>query len=575
MKKILSLVVTFCIAVTAFAGCGDVVENIDSDKTQIWVSVYDGGYGTSWLNYVKADFEADYPDYQVIIRGTHDEDLSPGNNNLNYDVYFTTTNLAYHSLVAKDIFADLSSIYETTLENETASVKDKVNDYQLIKEALSYPGKNGVYAVPFTSSFTGFVYDHDLFKEHINDGWLFKAPVSEKTNVEADGITCREEGDKLIFISSSDTDCHYVEGDVILRAGKDKVYGTYDDGQPETLTEWNNVMALIRLDTTGAKPITFSDSYAYEYTRHIVEAVFAQYEGVENYNIFNTFDGTYKHNTGDAGMIITPQTGYKVYQMEGVNKALQFYYDNVCNSDMTTVADDSSHTDAQNKFLLWDFRTAKEPGAAMLIEGVWWEYEAKATFDSLGGDYAYGTRDYRYMLYPDIEGQNGIDGNGHGSVFAVQDVGLTLVANNNDSNFVDVCKKFVEYSLKDDALRHFTVTTGAVRPFKYTLLPENLAQMTRFQKTVFEITQDKQNIQIVSPVLQIYRTPLGFGTELSSNRFSAKINSAAGSVVYTAPSALRNKQRIQSLEQWITGMNDYYTSSWSEFYQKVKIYYED
>ena len=561
--------------VSVFQGCrGRVVEEIDKDKTQIYVSVYDGGYGTSWLDYVKAEFEADNPKYQVMIRGTHDEDLVPGNNNLNYDVYFTTTNLAYHSLVAKGLFADLTDIYDKTLEGESVPVKSKMKDYEQVKTGLSYPGMSGIYAIPFTSSFTGFVYDHDLFKTHINDGWLHKAAVADKAAVEADGITVRVENNNLIFVSSSGK-THYVEGDIILRAGKDGKYGTYDDGQPQTLQEWNNLMSLIQMQVQNAMPITFSDTYAYEYTRHIVDGMFAQYEGVNNYDIFNTFNGVYKHSENDEPVTITPQTGYKVYEMEGVEKALEFYYDNVCNENKTVVESDSSHTDAQNTFLLWEQRTAKSKGAAMLIEGVWWEYEAKATFDSLGDKYAYGTRDYRYMLYPDIEGQNGIDGNGHGTVFAVQDAGLTLVANNSNAEFVSMCKKFVEYSLKDNALRHFTTTTGSVRPYIYTLQDSDLNKMTKFQKTVFEITQDTENVKIVSTPMQIYRTPLGFGTELSTNRFASKIVSDAGSIVYTSPSYLRNKQRVHSLEQWITGMYDYYYNGWQGFYEQVKNYYEN
>ena len=49
--------------VTACGGRqGEYDEGVDTDRMQLYVSNYDGGFGTDWLRDVKAAFEAEYAD---------------------------------------------------------------------------------------------------------------------------------------------------------------------------------------------------------------------------------------------------------------------------------------------------------------------------------------------------------------------------------------------------------------------------------------------------------------------------------------------------------------------------------
>ena len=54
------------------AGCGG-MRGIDPNKTQLYVGLYDGGWGSDWLDDAKARFEAEYQDYQIVITKLKDE----------------------------------------------------------------------------------------------------------------------------------------------------------------------------------------------------------------------------------------------------------------------------------------------------------------------------------------------------------------------------------------------------------------------------------------------------------------------------------------------------------------------
>ena len=574
-KKVLSVLLAAGLALVGLTACtGDIEEEIDPNKTQIYVSVFNGGYGIDWAYEIKEQFEADHPEYQVMIEPTLDSDLFAGATSLNYNVYFTTTKPTFKSIAANDLFADLSDIYDATLPGESAPVKDKVQNYDIVKEALGYPGKDGIFAMPYTQSIAGLVYDHDIFEDNIDKGWLWTADVSEKSAVEADGITCEVQGDRLIFKSAT-VDTHYDEGDVILRDGKDDVYGTYDDGQPETIEEWNQLCSLIKMNADRlAKPITFTDMHGYEYTLPVLNAMFIQYDGLDNYQLFHDYQGTYTN--GNVTFPVTLQDGYKVYDMVGLQKAFQFYYENICSTNNNEVVKDSDHLAAQSRFLLYHEISKQEYAAPMLVEGVWWENEARPTFEDLSAQdssYEYGKRDFRYMLLPKLDdGQIGIPGNPDGSVMVAQDCGLILVADKDGEDVVNMSKEFVKYTLKDENLAYFTQTTGVPRPYKYEMTDEQLASMTKFGRTAYEMVQDTENIAVVSPFLYSARSPLSFSTELGTWSFVTNIQEEAGMAKYSYPIEMRS--RVSDVQTYINGMKDYYSKNWAAFYETAKPLYD-
>ena len=60
----LSLMLGFGTVMTTGCGPTDEGPNVDDTKTQLYVGVYDGGFGESFLYDFKARFEEEYKDYQ-------------------------------------------------------------------------------------------------------------------------------------------------------------------------------------------------------------------------------------------------------------------------------------------------------------------------------------------------------------------------------------------------------------------------------------------------------------------------------------------------------------------------------
>jgi hypothetical protein len=141
----------------------------------------------------------------------------------------------------------------------------------------------------------------------------------------------------------------------------------------------------------------------------------------------------------------------------------------------------------------------------MLVDGAWWENEARAMFDALEEsgetDRGYGKRDYRYMLLPELEGQKGIDGQGNGSVLAIQNSGTVMVPKTEDKEKLAAVKDFIAYTMSDENLRKFTVQTGVINPYYYELTAEDRENMTPLANATWDIYHDTENIGLVRPTL--------------------------------------------------------------------------
>lgn len=96
-KRLLAVLTAALITFGATA-CGKVVDKIDKDKTQIYVGVFNGGYGTAWMKEAAKEFNAmsENSAYQIIVTPLNDDGLSTIEANIlagtsNINVYFTTT----------------------------------------------------------------------------------------------------------------------------------------------------------------------------------------------------------------------------------------------------------------------------------------------------------------------------------------------------------------------------------------------------------------------------------------------------------------------------------------------------
>ena len=218
MKKI--IVLCLCaLSVLTLTSCRDKNqvpggEVIDKDKTQLYVTNYDGGIGTEWLYAVKKVYEEKNADVsweegktgvQIIVdpvknNGYHMINTFDGSG---IDILFNQ-NIRYNSWVVKNLFLDITDVVESTCEGESRSIEEKL--YPAQKDFLKKNDK--YYALPHYTGFSSVIYNVDLFEK--------------KRLYFADYSYDIEETDEGFILTKNDK----------KSCGPDGVYGTIDDGLP-------------------------------------------------------------------------------------------------------------------------------------------------------------------------------------------------------------------------------------------------------------------------------------------------------------------------------------------------------
>ena len=421
MKKLIALALATTSVVSAFAmascggsGGGTGGEKVDTSRTQIYVNNYSGGYGVEWLTEIKKAYEkaqegvcweagTEKKGVQIIINNTRPElaaDSILGNND---EVYFTE-NVHYQALLADNVFADITSVITATNPyDDEKTIVSKFKQQQA--DALNVGGK--YYAIPHYEGAYGLIYNKELFD---SKGYYLIQNIADDTNV--DEITLSD------YFDVRKTGENYT-------AGPDGIAGNDDDGLPATYTEFFALCEWIsrRNDT----PLLWTGKYRVLHLKSLLGTLLADYEGLDSMLASINFDGTQVDSLGKIvngkftldgeSVEINESNGYDISRRAGVYYALKFLknvFGNEKYYNEKAFSDGYSHTDAQNDFLLGYKKKTGYP--AMLVEGVWWENEARGMFNSIAQEKperGYGKQDYRYMLLPAIEGQKGIDGKGN------------------------------------------------------------------------------------------------------------------------------------------------------------------
>lgn len=567
--------------------------NIDPNKQQIYVYAVNNGMGYKWAEKMAADFNAlpENSSYQVVVQTGANDLLTNMNNALQAEstdvsIYFGCQS-SIVPMIRDGRFVDITDVYETTLAGESKSIKDKTLDYQLYKNAFSGMDGNGIYAVPYSTGMSGMLFDYEYFLEY---DYLDYAKVSEKDAVEAQGGSVKVANGKLVATAAFG---NYKEGDKILTAGKDGKYGTYDDGQATTIEDFYKLLSKI-IGNQHA-PYIFNTQSVEAYVPTVYQAIMAQNMGYENYYNFMALSGDIKNKNGEVEATLTAANGASAWKTDTIKNAydesLEFFYRTII-GNLGTVGDKTykpnqvlhkscvqstsmSHLEAQDKFISGYQDSVGY--SAFLIEGTWWENEAKGTFDNLipmdEEKRGFGEREYRYYLYPSTSTQVTSSDK---SVMAVQDDGCGVLFNNTrvlkklksgitKDDFISKCKEFLAFTLSDANLEYYTTTTGNPRPFDYTISEENLAKMTPFQRNCWEITHDTEHVSIVNPNIM---------SNLSVVRTIGQLSNYQASASVKTPYAALNRNRAQqiSLDTYVSTLYDYIDKNYSKSYNLVKNY---
>ncbi len=530
---------------------------VDKSKTQLNIGVYNGGLGYAWVRDVATSFEEYYAEtvFETGKKGVQ-VNIDPQKDNFNTgvlkpnlqagtiagnDVYYTASTYTDYldSGVVLDVTDALTEkVYDDSgnlAENKataTKSIMDKMDPFFV--ENYKHTD-NKYYGWPFEDSLGGIIYDADLFAEK---GWE----------------------------------------------------------EPETMADFADLLETML--SYNITPFTVNGNAPFYYTKLTTAAV-VQYEGVEGANMNLTYSGTYSGNSnidsdgnvtvdgkkvqvgnadfhgGYAEVEITPENAYLLADQQGKYEALKFlelitkrkeYY--TLNSYLSS----NTHLLAQAEFI---YSTQYEEAGisnriAMIIDGDWWENEARNEFNTMGsgadaGRYGYGVRDFRFLPFPAMEGQK----TNQRVVVSASNGKIAFI--NKATAVPEVAKLWLQFQHQDTALSTFTGETGSTLPYDYELSATDEARMTKFARSVWDVRHDPNVIVYHVPFKKhtMYETTnvkggmalSGVGEEIRSH-YADDYNAYVLKVL-----TLYRDNGITAEDIFKSSLNHYSQANWNKAYQ--------
>lgn len=489
MKKITSIIsiilivaMLSCVLVLVSACSGSADDGFVEveGKTNIRVATYNGGLGKEWLEKVARAFENKYSNtsfeegktgvavsVEFCAGGNMMEDTT-----LNLDVYLTEV-VDYYRYVNLGKVANITDVVKGDLKD--FGEEGKTIESKLDSSFQSFlTGKDGnYYAVPFYEGYMGFIYDRDLFAE------------------------------KGYFLDSNG---NFMGDENRLSVGADGVKGTYDDGLPETYSQF--VELIKKMDADNTTPFIFGED-SLPYFQKLLAGLWADYEGKENMLKNWDFTGSFNIVTGFNGS--TPIVGTHTFnesnlatsvkelqKQPGKYYALKFLEDTICAKAeyYGSMPYESAQTALIASKLGGNYGTY-----GMLVDGVWWENEATlaSSFSTLaiddigyGGskdDYKYSRR-FAFMPFPQEDNQAAADkaaSKTHKRTLFSANDSFAFISSNSAGAKLEVAKLFMQFLHTDEQMSSFTATTSIPRALNYTLTDADKEKMTYFGKNVMEI----------------------------------------------------------------------------------------
>jgi hypothetical protein len=531
MRKIKSIVLVTILAIVllfSFA-CNNNIENIDTTKSQLFISNYNGGYGSDWINAVKTRFEQEYATTSFQDGKVGVQLMIDNNKNTGIDIFSTASssinevffagNMFYYDWVGSNKFLNITDIIEAeNIKDDNKTIESKMSD-----EQISYykTNKNEYYAIPHYSSFCGINYDIDLFE--------FKKLYYAKNGVESENYAL----DMETYGGYGGTVIYTGEGE--KSAGPDGLHGTDDDGLPATYDEFFALCSYMQT-RKGVTPFVWSGKYASYYIDYFLASLMADYEGYDQTMLNYTFEGkaTNLISVSSQGTItaleeidINSSNGWQVYSQAGRYYALEFL-ENIIKGNyvLTSSFGSTSHIDAQTTFLKSSYNN--EP-IAFLIEGTWWENEAKNTFkymeQNYGDEYSKTNRRIGFLPLPKTSN----DKIANESTLVNTDTSLAFIKANIDNSKILLAKTFLQFCNTDLSLQEYTSIVGFPKSIKYELDNTQYNKLSHYEKQIWDYNK---NAKIVHP---LSKNPIFLSNQYSFvlyNTFDTAVFNNALSAIY-------------------------------------------
>ena len=549
MKKIAMIglaALLACSSVGCFGGSGGGNKGVDATKTQLNVTTFEGGYGTAWLETLKARFEAANAEtvfeegkkgVQVWIKEdrnlTHDL-LVQNLEGSEQEIFFTEA-VNYGDLQDRGLLYDISDMVTGTISGETGSIESKMRDVH--KNYFKTDGK--YYGIPFYEANYGIVYDVDLFEKEL----LYFA---------AEG-----KGDKDGFVKTENT---------TRSNGPDGTAGTSDDGLPATYDDFFKLCD--KMVQSGITPITWNGKNP-QYVNALIEALQADYEGQAGMavNYTNSGTATLVEKINDDGTIetyeeeITAENGYLTWTKQaGKYYGLKFAERLTANENYyvkkDVVSPSYEHLDAQNAFITGKFIDSN-PTIGMLIDGSWWHNESAKTFQAAGkkfGEHKAGAqaRKFSFMPLPKATADK------VGEEYNVLEVNRSIcfVNGNLEAKKKEVVKEFLQFCHTNVSLAEFTSMTYTCKPYTYTMTEAELNAMPYWGRELYRM-HNEANFMSTYSSAPLYQLNENAYTEYwNAKMFQSTIGETTYGVVTEA--MILNKV---SAKDYFNGLSNYLTEN--------------
>ena len=182
MKKIIAFLVVGVMIISSCVGCGTSSKsNGNRKKAVLNVSVFDGGYGTEYLESIAEAFEAEYTSVDVVIEKTNL--FSEIKNQLAADRYVadvivTITN--YTDSGVKGKVLDITDVYDSYPYGEDGqkTIREKLAE---TADANNFEDK--FYQIPVHSGSTGIVYNK-VYLDAIYGEGKYELPVTTQQLID-------------------------------------------------------------------------------------------------------------------------------------------------------------------------------------------------------------------------------------------------------------------------------------------------------------------------------------------------------------------------------------------------------
>ncbi len=174
-KLILATLSVLALSTGVLASCGNQTR---TDSDELFVCVYDGGYGREWIEQIASDYEAKTG---VKVNFTTDTSVldkieSQLRDGSDYDI-FMSHDISWKSYAASGYLANLDDLYSSTVEGTNKTFEQRLSASALKNSKTEgEDGSEHYYKVCYTQGAGGLVYNVDLFEKN---GWSVPTTYDE------------------------------------------------------------------------------------------------------------------------------------------------------------------------------------------------------------------------------------------------------------------------------------------------------------------------------------------------------------------------------------------------------------